>query len=59
MLLVKAFILHQRQLVSIGLINVNLTSERRFAELSFDGVMQLLTLTHENSDFPSKMGKSY
>ena len=38
--LVKAFRAHQRQPVSIRLINPNMTRERRFAELYLDEFMQ-------------------
>ena len=40
MFVVKAFRMHQRQLVSIRLINVDMTPEKRFAKLCLDGSIQ-------------------
>ena len=39
MLLVQAFRVHQREPVSICLVNVDMTPKQRFAELCLDGVM--------------------
>ena len=36
----QAFRAHQREPVSIGLVNVDVTPEQRFAELCLNGVMQ-------------------
>ena len=40
MVLVKTFRPHQMEPVSIRLINVDMTPERRFTEICLDGVMR-------------------
>ena len=57
MFLVQAFRAHQREPVSIRLVNVNKTREKRFAELCLDGVSSIATLQQENSDFPELNNK--
>ena len=53
----QAFRAHQREPVSISLVNVDMTPEQRFAELCLNGVMQYCLSSdseqEENFDFSS------
>lgn len=59
MFLVRGFRAHQREPVSIHLVNVDMTPEQRFVELCLDGVMYywLPCEKRENSDLSKLNGK--